>query len=422
MQTTTSVQSAAHTSARWTAQDTTWVLSLFGTAVGAGILYLPINAGMNGFWPLVVMSLIVGPMTFLAHRGLSRFVLSSKKPGSDITEVVEEHFGNTAGKIITLLYFFAIYPIVLLYGVGITNTAESFMLNQLGIEPPPRALLSILLIAGMMSVMLVGEKFMLKMTQFLVYPLVAILLFMSLYLAPDWNLDTIKQVPSASDFMVTLWISIPVLVFAFNHSPAISAFSVAQQRTHGELAEEKSRKILMRSSGMLLGFVMFFVFSCVLSLSATDLAEAKQQNLDILSYMANKHESPFISYLGPIVAFVAIVSSFFGHYLGAREGMNGLLVKMTKRDDKPANMKKINLFTLVFMVSTIWLFATWNPSILSMIESLGGPVIAAILFIMPMYAVKKIPAMQKYDGRWSNVFVLIMGCIAISGILYGLLF
>ncbi|SUH35230.1 serine transporter [Salmonella enterica subsp. enterica] len=38
-------------------------------------------------------------------------MLSGKNPGEDITEVVEEHFGIGAGKLITLLYFFAIYPI-----------------------------------------------------------------------------------------------------------------------------------------------------------------------------------------------------------------------------------------------------------------------------------------------------------------------
>ena len=58
-----------------------WALSLFGTAVGAGVLFLPINAGMSGFWPLIIMTLIVGPMTYYAHRGLARFVLSSKNPG-----------------------------------------------------------------------------------------------------------------------------------------------------------------------------------------------------------------------------------------------------------------------------------------------------------------------------------------------------
>lgn len=420
MQTHTSSASQLSEKLRWRAKDTTWALSLFGTAVGAGILFLPINAGMHGFWPLVLMTLIVGPMTYFAHRGLARFVLSSKKSGSDITEVVEEHFGLNAGKIITLLYFFAIYPIVLIYGVGITNTVDSFLVNQLGLPSIPRAVLSIVLILGMMSVMIAGEKWMLKATEFLVYPLVAILLFMSLYLIPDWNLSSLSQVPSFGDFSLTLWITIPVLIFSFNHSPIISAFSQAQAREHGEHAEAKASQILSRAAMMLVGFVMLFVFSCVLSLTPQDLAEAKSQNLAILSYLANKHESPFISYLGPIVAFVAIVSSFFGHYLGAREGLNGLIQKQLKSSGKTLDEKKINRFTVVFMIATIWLVATINPSILGMIETLGGPVIATILFIMPMYAIKKVPAMQKYQGTWSNVFVTIMGCVAISAILYGI--
>jgi serine transporter len=29
----------------WNRHDTTWMLGLFGTAVGAGTLFLPINAG-----------------------------------------------------------------------------------------------------------------------------------------------------------------------------------------------------------------------------------------------------------------------------------------------------------------------------------------------------------------------------------------
>ncbi|MEI8595933.1 serine/threonine transporter [Photobacterium sp. Hal280] len=426
MQTKTASVSAASAAAksRWTAQDTTWVLSLFGTAVGAGILFLPINAGMSGFWPLLAMTLLIGPMTYFAHRGLARFVLSSAKPGSDITEVVEEHFGARAGKLITLLYFFAIYPIVLIYGVGITNTVDSFMVNQLGMDSMPRALLSIILILGMMSVMIAGEKLMLKVTQFLVYPLVGILLFMSVYLIPEWNLSSVSlsTMPSLGDFAVTLWITIPVLVFSFNHSPIISAFSQAQAREHGEQAEEKASRILARSAVMLLGFVMFFVFSCVLSLSPQDLAQAKAENLAILSYLANKHDSPFISYLGPVVAFVAIVSSFFGHYLGAREGLNGLVSKQLKSAGKQVNEKNIDKFTVVFMIATIWLVATVNPSILGMIETLGGPIIATILFLMPMYAVHKVPAMQKYKGAVSNVFVTLMGLIAISAIMYGLFF
>ncbi|CAJ1846251.1 Serine transporter [Aeromonas jandaei] len=404
----------------WTKQDSTWVISLFGTAVGAGILFLPINAGMGGFWPLVVMALLVGPMTYLAHRGLARFVLSSKKPNADITEVVEEHFGAGAGKLITLLYFFAIYPIVLIYGVGITNTVESFMVNQLQMSAPPRWLLSIVLIMGMMSVMLAGEKLMLKVTEVLVYPLIAILAGISLYLIPDWTGAALEQVPSAKDFAVTLWLTIPVLVFSFNHSPAISSFSLAQRRDHGDHAVEKADAILKRTAMVLLGFVMFFVFSCVMSLTPAQLAEAKAQNIAVLSYLANQHASPIISYFGPLVAFVAIVSSFFGHYLGAREGLKGMIVQNMRKSGKEPNAKKVEMFIIAFFILTLWGTAIANPSILGMIESLGGPIIATILFIMPMYAIKRVPAMAKYQGHISNVFVTVMGLTAISAILYQL--
>lgn len=409
----------------WTRSDTTWMLSLFGTAVGAGILFLPINAGIGGFWPLVIMAALSFPMTYLSHRALAWFVCSSSVPGRDITQVVIEHFGTGAGKAITLLYFLAIFPIVLIYGVGITNTVDSFMINQLGMLPVPRWLLSGLLIAGMMSVMMAGERIMLLVTQFLVYPLVAVLVFLSLYLIPDWDLNALRQFPvfdlsALRDVAWTLWITIPILVFSFNHSPAISQFAVALQREYGDASAARSSMILRNTAIMLVGFVMLFVFSCVLALSPEQLAEAKTQNLPVLSYLANEKNNPFISYFAPVVAFVAIVSSFFGHYLGASEGLRGIIrgqIDPEARWIKPRSMGKI---TATFMFLVIWGVAIINPSILGLIETLAGPVIAALLYLMPMYAIHKVPALKQYRGRLSNVFITVSGLVAMSGIVYGI--
>lgn len=58
--------------------DTMWMLGLYGTAIGAGVLFLPINAGVGGMIPLIIMAILAFPMTFFAHRGLTRFVLSGK--------------------------------------------------------------------------------------------------------------------------------------------------------------------------------------------------------------------------------------------------------------------------------------------------------------------------------------------------------
>ena len=371
------------------------------------------------------MAVIVGPMTYFSHRGLARFVLSSAKPGSDITEVVEEHFGKTAGKLITLLYFFAIFPILLIYGDGITNTVDSFLVNQLGMASPPRALLSFILIASLIGVLLLGERFVLKVTEWLVYPLILILFVLSIYLIPEWNTSSLTTIPSASAFLSTLWITIPVLVFSFNHSPAISSFALSQQREYqdGELTDQHASRTLRSTSAALLVFVMMFVFSCVLTLTPSELALAKEQNISILSFLANKFDNPYISYLGPLVAFLAITSSFFGHYMGAREGLEGLFIKL-KRDsgsDVAINHKKLNLYSALFFLITLWVVAIINPSILGLIESLGGPIIAVILFIMPMYAIRKVPAMKRFQGKFSNIFVVVMGLIAISNIIYNLI-
>jgi serine transporter len=403
----------------WNRNDTTWMLGLFGTAIGAGTLFLPINAGIGGFWPLLILALLAFPMTFYAHRGLTRFVLSGRD-GADITEVVEQHFGKKAGALITLLYFFAVFPILLIYSVALTNTVGSFLEHQLHVQPPPRALLALVLIVGLLAVVRCGEQIIVKAMSLMVYPFIVALLFLAVFLVPHWNggiLSTASSFPGPSALLHTLWLAIPVMVFSFNHSPIISAFAVDQKRQYGEQAEPRSAQILARAHGLMVVMVLFFVFSCVLTLTPEQLAEAKAQNLSILSYLANHFSNPTIAFAAPLIAFVAITKSFLGHYIGASEGLKGLVVKTGRRPSQRA----LDRLTAGFMLVVCWLVATLNPSILGMIETLGGPVIAALLFLMPMYAVRKVPAMRRYAGKLSNVFVVVIGLISISALVYSLL-
>jgi serine transporter len=406
----------------WTKHDTTWMLGLYGTAIGAGTLFLPINAGVGGFWPLIVLALLAFPMTFFAHRGLTRFVLSGKS--GDITEVVEEHFGVGAGKLITLLYFFAIFPILLVYSVALTNTLGSFMEHQLHMTPPPRAILSLVLILGLMAIVRCGQGVIVKAMSVLVYPFVAALLLLALSLIPNWNgafFASASEGMPLPIFFKTLWLAIPVMVFSFNHSPIISAFAVDQKRVYGPQAERNSSGILATAHGMMVLTVMFFCFSCVLALSPADLAAAKAQNISILSYLANHFQTPVIAYAAPLIALVAITKSFLGHYIGASEGFQGLIVKSLRGRNRSMSAKWLERCTALFMVLTCWAVATFNPSILGMIETLGGPIIACLLFLMPMYAIRRVPALRQYSGQVSNVFVVVIGLIALSAIVFSVL-
>lgn len=111
---------------QWNKKDTTWTFAILGTAIGAGVLFFPIRAGYAGLIPIIVMLILAYPIAFLCHRALARLCLVGPKRSSDITETLEHYFGPTGGIIITLAYFFSIYPILLIYGVTMTNTFMAF--------------------------------------------------------------------------------------------------------------------------------------------------------------------------------------------------------------------------------------------------------------------------------------------------------
>lgn len=85
---------------------------------------------------------------------------------------------------------------------------------------------------------------------------------------------------TGNGLLMTLWLAIPVMVFSFNHSPIISSFAVAKREEYGEGAEKKCSSILARAHIMMVLTVMFFVFSCVLSLSPADCGGERAEHLD----------------------------------------------------------------------------------------------------------------------------------------------
>lgn len=101
--------------------------------------------------------------------------------------------------------------------------------------------------------------------------------------------------------------------------------------------------------------------------------------------------------------------------MGARESFNGIVAKQTSLP-----LKTIDKIGVVIMFFSIWFAAVMNPSILGMMEALSGPVIAMILFIMPMLAVYRIESLKMYRGKISTWFILLMGCLAVAAIIFSL--
>jgi serine transporter len=217
-----------------------------------------------------------------------------------------------------------------------------------------------------------------------------------------------------------IFLVLPIIVFSFNHSPIISPFVIKQRATYGiEATDAKCAQIQKFTYILTFSAVMFFVWSSCLSLTPHDLQIAKEQNLSILSYLANRLNSPLITIAAPIIALVAITKSFLGHYVGVYEVMRDIILETSRARGKNPSEKTIKYSILVFAVLTCWYVAYANPSILGIIDSLSAPLVAAILCILPMIAIRKIPALAKYRGKLSNVFVLIIGLLTIIASIKG---
>ncbi|MGL6450330.1 amino acid permease [Aeromonas veronii] len=409
---------------KWEKSDSVWTMGLYATAVGAGTLFLPITVGSNSPVILLFILLLAFPLSYYSHRALSRFVLSSSHREGDITHVVEEHFGARAGKLLMLVYLMAFYPIILVYSISITNAIQSFVVHQLGYAELPRGLLVLGVMLGLHLVLLAGKQIVVSAISVLALPMVAFLIGLSIYLLPQWSLSYFSESQAVDwrdpAFWKSLWLIVPVMVFSFSHAPIISSFSAAQKKRCQESADLRAKRIIKCSSMLICGSVLFFVVSCVMSLSQAEMALARTDNISVLSALANKFSNPLIAYVGPLIAILAMSKSFLGTSMGVSEGTVSMVsgacqgLGLSLREATIARVSSVILFVVTGVITYL------NPNVLEIIEKVSGPLIAVILFLLPACSIYRLPALKRYRGP-STLFVLVMGLLAISALIYDLL-
>ncbi len=214
------------------------------------------------------------------------------------------------------------------------------------------------------------------------------------------------------------------MVFSFNFSPIVSSFVVSKREEYEkdfgrDFTERKCSQIISRASMLMVAVVMFFAFSCLFTLSPANMAEAKAQNIPVLSYLANHFASmtgtktTVRDYTG-ICGFHHRTRGYLQIFLrslsGDAEGLNGLILKFGYKGDKTkVSLGKLNTLSMIFIMGSTWVVAYANPNILDLIEAMGAPIIASLLCLLPMYAIRKAPSLAKYRGRLDNVFVTVIG-------------
>ncbi|EFQ0265486.1 hypothetical protein DL714_04085, partial [Shigella flexneri] len=142
----------------WSKEETLWSFALYGTAVGAGTLFLPIQLGSAGAVVLFITALVAWPLTYWPHKALCQFILSSKtSAGEGITGAVTHYYGKKIGNLITTLYFIAFFVVVLIYAVAITNSLTEQLAKHMVIDLRIRMLVSLGVVLILNLIFLMGR-------------------------------------------------------------------------------------------------------------------------------------------------------------------------------------------------------------------------------------------------------------------------
>ncbi len=412
-----------------------WAATLFGTAVGAGILFLPLQAGAFGFWPLLISTVVIGPITYLSHMAYVRIIAhspaaesgvatssaealpsdgassSSTTDSPDLLSALSSYFGKRAGYLLAIAYLIMLVPVLLVYAVSLTNAVDSFLINQLHITGVPRTLVAVLSLVILTAALALGERIMLLAAQITVIPLLIALGGFSLYLFPRWDISSFLAVQPETSFAGSLFLILPVLVFSFTFIGSTSQFAVSTRRSYGSQSDVVQRKVIALTTVLLTIFTMLFVWSCSLSLGASGLADAAAANLPVLSYFANVTNTPWLAILTPIITICAIASSYIGVALGAREGLQFVLKPLLPLSGPAA-------YGVLCVIGVI--VAVAEPGIMDLITVAGGVLITLFQFVLPMvtiYCVKRLTPLRK---AWGNAVVIGFGALVLISTVVGL--
>lgn len=409
-----------------------WILALFGTAIGAGILYLPLEVGSTGIWALVLLAALVFPLIYCSHKSILTLLLSEHEdlgfPG-----LIIRSFGRLSGHAAVAIYFITFYAVLFSYSVGLNANLGDFLF-QVGATSTNWAkgpFLSFLILAALAILHSIGGKVVLRTMTVLSLALIVMLFGISVYLIPFWDLSAFHREFSWLVFVDDILLMLPLLTFSFVFFPAMSAM-VAAYRSSTEAstndAQNRLGRTTLKTSALLMLFVLFFVFACLLSLAPEEFERAEVENLNCLALLSCKQEIPvLLAKIAPLVGLAALLTSFVGVFFAVRESahqiVHQILSHIARRRAWAAQCMKrrkvIDAFILLFLFSSLWILTLANPSVMGLFGLLITPLVAIFLFILPVAILVKANGFRVLK-KPSHAFVLLIGILTLFSYKVGL--
>jgi serine transporter len=399
-----------------------WIAALFGTAVGAGILYLPLQVGVSAIWALVFLSFFIFPLIYYAHKSIITLLLPGKG-GLDYSGAVALHLGPRVGFCTFVIYLVTFYAVLCSYSIGLNANLGDYLF-EMGLTGDNWAhgpYLSLIILASFAVLHLIGQQTVLRLMTVLAAILIVALLSISLYLIPFWDFSAFKQASSFSGFVTDVLLILPILTFSFVFFPAMSSMVTAyeaSQPASPDGARQKLDGIVLKTSLTLLIFVLLFVYSCILSLTPAEFEHAIQENLNCLTILSHKQGiSPALANLGALVGIAALFTSFVGVFFAVRDSAHQLIANCSHHravGNSPllATRRRTDISILFFIMLSVWITTVANPSVIAAFGFIISPLVALFIFILPVVILIKVHGLRTLK-KPAHLFIVAMGVVVL---------
>lgn len=395
--------------------DLSWVLALFGTAIGAGILYLPLQVGTGSLWALFLLAVLVFPLLYLAHRLVLEMLLLGNGE-QDYSGVAGRYLGRGLDWLLLGGFFITFQTVLISYSIGL-NASLGDVLHQQGwtlSNWSQTPYLSFSLLLGFALLYFVGETMLLQLMSAISGLLILALLGVSLYLIPLWDLSRFSVAITPLQLLDDMLLVAPILTFSLIFFPAMSSMVMALKATDPAWpsgANTRLRRLVLISSALLLVFVVFFVLSCVLVLSPEDFADAAKANLNGLSLLSHKPGlSPWLAEVGSMLGLCALFTSFVGVFLAVRDSAREALRRLTSSRHILLSPRASESLLLALVLGSAWIITNLNPSIIKAFGMLITPLVGLFIFILPVIVLARARGLKTL-WQPGHLLVLLFGVL-----------
>ncbi len=406
------------TATKFDGTDAGWVIMSIGMAIGAGIVFLPVQVGLMGLWVFLLSSVIGYPAMYLFQR-LFINTLAESPECKDYPGVITGYLGKNWGILLGALYFIMLVIWMFVYSTAITNDSASYF-RTFGVtegllsDSPWYGLILIFLLVAISSR---GEKLLFKLSSFMVLTKLFIVAALGISMVGMWHLYNIGSLPPVGrlikEAVITLPFTLTSILFIQTLSPMVISFR--NQNVNREVARFKALRAMNIAFIILFCTVFFYAVSFTLAMGHDEAVKAYEQNISALAIAAKFFPGGWVTAVSVMLNIFAVMTAFFGVYLGFREATQGIVMNLLQRvmPAERINETLVKYGIMVFAVLLAWGAIILNAPVLSF-TSICSPIFGMVGCLIPAYLVYKVPMLHKYKGisLYLIIFTGLLLCVS----------